>query len=648
MPESQPQPIERTATELYAATPLSPEVILDRTLSSVDTTIVTEKQRARAKAMAQHLATFLEPRYLNPRIRAVMSRLPKEVIEGDTGETTVHITARVTERIRRAVHFFALPSPTWPHSPLVRMAESFDLLTVPEDPHDRDRLNTAIERYMNDIIVLAFEQQWQDPPQFVSHDWGHSLRIADLAKQFATALSGEEAPERRFAASPLVMKMCERYQITAQEVEFILDHTHMCHDCGYPHLKGRNKSLHAMDSAELALSDNFVDALSTMIQSPNAKLDVLRQDMYEAIFYHGADVPQDRFQVRIETDRGTFLATNARVADAIAGLIAPGFTPTTKPRTIRRVDIAGAQRAEDISATEEMIRRAVPDAEVQRLVGSPFFIGRKFDLVTKGDELGGVEYIHADAGERPLLTLLRVADNMDLTSDRLGRVRHHPAYYEVIRRIGRNGKDHTLYAQLERAYNKRSADIDSIRRRIREALGTAITDTELEALTTAKEARDWLCMRVVNEILAQEKYANIPSAKDVDPADHDTITRERIIETCYEMRSDVLEHQGGCLAISKIELVRNGDAYNFILHFNRRIFDTLRKIEFQEPGYDARLERVSYNLNVAEYQRWRLEQALISNTVRSAHGAIINIGLIMIYSDNGERILPLRDEDTED
>lgn len=634
---------------LHAASPLPPQVILERTLSAAsEHAPVDEKHRKRAEAMARQLARFLEPRHLNPRISAVLERLPREVVEGDTGEGMAHITARISERIRRAVHFFALPTEAWPRSPLMRMSEAFDLITVPEDATEQERVSAAIERYMNDIIVLAFEQQWQDPPQFVSHDWGHSMRIAEHAINFATALSEEGEGSERFEHSPLIQKMRERYQISAAEVEFILYHAHICHDCGYPHLKGRNKSLHAMDSAELALSDSFVESIATMIQSQNARLDLLRQDMYEAIFYHGADVPQDRFQARIHTDRGTFLTTSANIEHAIAGLTTSGVTPTTRPRTVRRIELAGAQRPEDFARAEAAARAACPSAEVVKLDGSPFFIGRKFDLVQKGDDLAGVEYMHADAGERPLLTLLRIADNMDLTSERLGRVRHHPAYYEVIRRIGRGGAEYQLYAQLEKAYNKKHTDMAPIHERIRAHFGAAVSEAEIIALTTPKEARDWLGTRVVNEVLSREAYASMPSAADVDPADNNTITRERIIESCYEMRSDVLEHQGGCLTIRKIELVNDGGQFNFKLHFDRKLFDELRAITFTEPGYDERKQKLQYTVNVAEYQRWRLEQALISNTVRDAQGQPLPIGIIMVYADNGERILPPADDDTDE
>lgn len=637
MSEPTPRPAERMPdAQRHDAVPLSATTILERTL---DGKTIDPKHRARAEAMARVLNTFLEPRYLNPRIHHILEKLPKNITEGETGEELTHITARIRERIRRAVHFFVASQDEWPDSPVVRMARAFDdvgVVTQDLFPQERQDIGSAIQQYIDTIIPLAFEQQWQDPPEFVSHDWSHSMRVAEDSIMIAERLGNDG-----FESSPLVVHMMQRYNINAGEVRLILYHINICHDCGYPHLKGREKSLHAIDSAELGMNDQFVDSLRTFIRTPNARLDILQKDMYEAIFYHGADVPQKRFDVRVRTNRGTFLVSADKLNDALCTLSNVSGTETHAPRSITSIEYAGGIN----DATKQSIRETAQangyGAITTELIDEVYFIGRKIDLVNKGDELSGIEYIKADSNIQPLLALVRIADNMDLTKHRLGRVRHHPAYYEIIRHIGVQGAEHPLYKQLEHWDNKKYSDMAAIRTRIRETYAAdVISDNELLALASAKDARNWLLSRVVNAVLQKPEYNTLPSAQTIDPSDHHTITRERIIETCHNMRSDVLEHQGGCLSIEKIELVSEGDRRYFKAYCNREKFDELRGIVFKEKGYTDDLRQVEYPVNVAEYQLWRFDQALRSNILRDHEGKEMKLRIVMVYADNGERILP--------
>lgn len=592
----------------------------------------------RARMMAAMIDNILmDGHYLDDRVKTACRRAKVEV---DSPEG-IAVKERVQVLMDRTIDYF-VRMPLDPHGkekfnevpPVVRIAEVLEYVDSEHDRSEQERIEyeVAIKGYLEEVLELAFEQHWQNPEQYVSHDFSHSMRTAEFAMDIAAAFA--ETGELR--DSPIIGSMMEKYGITSGEAMLLLYHSNMCHDCGYVHLKGRHKSVHAMAGAELQARDKLVDSLKGLVTSPDADLDALVHDMQQSIFMHGADVPAKKFQIRVYTDRGTFLTTAENLEQAVRGLSEPGGSEIGKARRIERIEFA--EDIVDTTELEEAVAAVAPDAFIDQ-VRQNFFIGRTTDLQINGDKVLGLEYTETTPFDNPMLALLRLADNLDLTKERLISVKQHPAYLEIIRLMGDDRWPTSAHTrQLEDWQRSEEGDVEMIRdyvqvaqRRLIELYGDHAMDADssIDGINSISSAIEWFRNRTIAAVLDHPKWGDIPHIDDLDAnASATTVTYERIKEVADLAYSEDLKHEASCLSVDALKLIPEpGGKIRFEVYVND-LFDDMRDIKLEEEGYVGRGRKAIQRTNVAEYKLWRLEEAIRTNGFED-----VIIGPYMYYAD---------------
>lgn len=239
----------------------------------------------------------------------------------------------------------------------------------------------ALESIAKTVLRLVVWQHLFDPEQFVSHNFAHSLMVARHSAKLFKRLNLYENCRNNTRLNNLDPKV----------IEGLIKLVSYLHDCGYPHLKDREKANHSVYSADK--SDELKDLLQTLLFSGDQHNQF--GDFYklfrDAIFFHNADECHslESFTHTLETDTGNFLLAPDDKMAIVTAFSGPEPGIRRKRNTIQYSPNSPAERK-----------------------------GRKLDLLFNNDGKLGLAYTRANLNRNPF-EVVRVADNLDFAIDRL-------------------------------------------------------------------------------------------------------------------------------------------------------------------------------------------------------------------------------------
>lgn len=257
---------------------------------------------------------------------------------------------------------------------------------------------------------LAFVQHRENPEQYVSHGFDHTLNVLDYTRSIL-----EHNPD-------VVTTVSEKYTLSSEEARFVIEMVTLYHDFGYPvsEARGLTKVNHAITGAEIISRRS----LSGLVKNVTPQL---LTDMRDAVLFHGSDKIEGQFDSKIKLTTGEFLVNSENIETVLGHFI-------KEQNTIENISLCVPDEQTKASLLEKLQRSGVTIEQIQ-FVTAPF-AGRFADLATKKDKLLGLEFKQVDLTREPLSGIIRLADNMDITPSRLSPAQQTPAFQEICRRLG--------------------------------------------------------------------------------------------------------------------------------------------------------------------------------------------------------------------
>lgn len=617
IPPAQAEPLlQQQSAELDA--------LQEETISALDETAedgptIPDKQRERAYMMTEMVAKYAESR-LSVISASAIEQAESTQHRSLTPEERQKITEQTKARLEKVTLFFtSVDVGKRPDTPLERMAQVYEYLDTPTDPEARQTFDTAMTAHMQELVERAFDQHLENPEQYVSHGFDHSLNVADYAKDI---ISTNE---------PIVTATAEKYGISASEAKFMLENIALFHDCGYPHVGAKAKAVHGIAGADLISSPKMQEIFKGLIQKPGAKIDSLNHDLRDAILFHSADKVEHHFSTKVRTTRGTFLTEGTELYDVISTFNDPEQNPAGIPRDITEIEVSDEATKKEIedaltkAAADTTQKTGVPPAHVTVTVVGEKFRGRFTDLRQDKDNRLGLEYSERDATADPLHAIIRLADNMDMRSTRFSETQREPAFRQIYTALGDNSDTSIAIQSLESIGKKAKKRVEGARDDDEKAQITAdtprllqeqlrailasqpeysirITPAQIASIRTAKEAEKLYKQALVDTILARDEHKSIPDA-----------TKAKIRDVALSQNSESMRHFGGCEAVKGVELkrsVESGEELSIVtVTVDRATFEQLNRTKIQERSLDLAGKTHAVLVGVGEYQIWRAEEA---------------------------------------
>ena len=537
-----------------------------------------------------------------------------------------------------ALHFFTTIDPRkGPEMPLERMAAPFEHLSAPQNAQDAAAFHEAMKNYASEFVKRAFDQHLDNPEQYVSHGFDHSINVANYTREVL-----KMNPE-------IVRAMRDKYAISEGEATFMLEAVSLLHDCGYPCVGHRSKVVHGIAGADLvlALRPYFVE----LITSPQADREHLFNDFRKAILFHSADKVEEAFNTKVVTTLGTFLTDHHNIVQVLSSFYDPTKNPSGTPREALVIYVQNPEVKNQLEETLKMARQDsyaklgvqmhLPEIKVHQ----GLFKGRFADLEFSRDRLLGLEFSMTDLLTSPL-SVIRLVDNMDMRQTRLTPVQNEPAFREIYHTMGDLGETSQLFKYLEnldqevavelkkaKTENEQKVIHDKYRLKGIEALQVwqkqmprrepfeertqlilhALNQEDLAALQTPNDARKLLTRVVVDSILQKRDY------QALDPHVKQMIRTIGLLQSSHD-----LCHFGGCESIQSIALrgIRLYDGSvltNLAITVDSKQFEHLNRIKVTEKSTTEEGETQSVTVGVGEYQIWRASEAYRSIFLGGRH-----------------------------
>lgn len=275
----------------------------------------------------------------------------------------------------------------------------------------RDELTGLIEK----VLHFALQQHVFDPPEYVSHGFDHSLKVAEYCEMLSQHVDGSL-----------------KYGLKDTQFVGVMKILAYLHDCGYPHLRNRVKTTHSVLSADQV--SEIIPHLQQILQLQQATFERLITDFRSAIFSHNADDHDNdiEFKHKLPSETGFFLiATNTGVEDVQA--IFEHEEPGLRPVRLKRDRVNGAVE-----------------------VSHAGFKGRKMDLLYPNDSKIGLQEMAAQTSENAF-HWVRLADNLDIAYERSSESQRKEEFKRLYRLryfIARGKSQHEDVTALEKECNE--------------------------------------------------------------------------------------------------------------------------------------------------------------------------------------------------
>lgn len=615
-----------------------------------------------AFAMAREIDKYVATAYPKQVDHAVKHAIehaqathPKPLSTAESTAIALKAEAKILKRFEHAIKFFCTidqrKDPPLP--PLERMSLPFAKLARPQAKSvEQEKFDDGVAKYAANLVRLAFDQHYENPEQYVSHGFDHSINVANYTRSV-------------LALNPQIAEAtAEKYKISKGEAEFILETVALLHDCGYPCVGCRAKSVHGISGADLVLP--LRPMFDQMITSPNANKELLFNDFRNSILFHSADKIEQGFSAKIITTMGTFLADHSNVVQIMSHFYDPAKNPAGKPKYVTDIFVQNKQMREEIeknikAAHEDLLKKVsgTPPDQPKITIHNGLFPGRFADLEHNKDRLLGLEFTMTDLLKDPL-TMIRLVDNMDMSVTRFSPTQSQEAFRFIYNTLG----DNKPISQFGQALEKLEKEVDDLMRSHSAKLKKA-TSAEKEAVEKHVAALVQAAFRdqikplaaqpsndpLIKKVLAHLPETDIAKLKNVKDARH--LLNKAIIDATFEtepykqisaeLKEDIrhiamylgssdVRHFGGCEAVRDVRLVSQPKgtlvsglqppAPRVIVTVDKDVFDKLNAIRVTEtsPSLDGTPQSVS--VGVGEYQIWRANDAYRSILVGGANVVI--------------------------
>ncbi|TSC86561.1 MAG: hypothetical protein G01um10148_547 [Parcubacteria group bacterium Gr01-1014_8] len=560
----------------------------------------------------------------------VANRTPSLVEEALKGMPETEVAVRearaqeVKEQSERIKQFFvSVDAGKREETPLTRMAQIYEYLDAPENPSEQAEFETAMSAHMQELVERAFDQHLDNPEQYVSHGFDHSLNVADYAKNIIDL------------NDVIVDQTAQKYGISAKEAKFMLENVALFHDCGYPHVGAKAKAVHGIAGADLISTPKMQGIFRNLIRTPEANLDLLSHDLRDSILFHSADKVENQFSAKIRTTRGTFLSEGRDVYTVISTFNDPSENPVGVARDILEIEVADEETKLDIeaqlalAAADTARKTGLPPESIPVTVGGSRFKGRYTDLARAKDNRLGLEYSEIDALQTPLHAIIRLADNMDMRRNRFSAVQREPAFRATYQAFSDGGQTSRALVTLE-------AESKLFKGRLASA-GSETEKAQLLADSPQLVQSQFQALLAENQNLVTVTTEEIASLQQ--PSDAEKLWRKGIAERIINSEDQVLSpenkrkimsmalaqdsqgmrHFGGCEAVTDVRMERFGErgaeVSIVVVTADRGQFEQLNRTRVQDSSLDKEGNVSTVELGIGEYQIWRAREAYKSISV---------------------------------
>lgn len=501
-------------------------------------------------------------------------------------------------------------------SPLSRMAKLYDYLERPLESDNRLEYESAIDGHFKILIERAFDQHLENPEQYVSHGFDHSLNVADYAKSVV-----EKFPE-------IVSNITSTYGISEGHAKFVIENAALFHDCGYCSLaEGATKTVHSLASVGILMDSAYRDNMRTLVQtSTSEKKDLLLYDLEGAVLFHNADKVDRTFSSKVINTRGEYigLADEESILKVVTRYSKDGDKGSLGDIV---VEVKNATVAENIKGLleEAFIARGLdidfenmPQIRLSSAEGEDKYFGRSIDL-EPGDKAIGLEYKPADTLDYSLLSVLRVADNMDMLPERFSEVQKLPAFQEICKVLGDQvGAESRCLKILEKAVNGESISTAIVEFLQNAGSEDGLTDEDLAGIQKITERARNLntegeFKKDAKELASLLKDFVIHRVfKKYDPSSEES---ENLLRIGKLQNSESFRHFGGCEGILSIGIDSDKSSGEAVLNVivKKETFNDLQQYSVQEKTRDKHGNLIPVTVPIGEYQLWRLSEALQVN-----------------------------------
>jgi len=453
------------------------------------------------------------------------------------------------------------------------------------------------------INKQALQQEIDNPEQYVGHGFGHSLNVK---KQVENIL--DTNPQ-------IIERMSEIYKISPEKSRMLSQLVAIYHDFGYPEVpkdtngKSLGKALHAITGAEILKQDEFIKIFNECFtEIPTKSQEKMLSDLVDGVLFHSADKVEIHRTAKIKIAHGEFIIDNENIINV--------YNKFGGNHKNGEIEIEAS--AHNIVQIKEVLKHeGISESRFNFIeTDKKIFSGRMVDLNKKDDEILGVEYRKADAMEDPLLFLVRMADNTDMTPDRFSDIQKTIAFRDVYHFMG-EGKSGKLFSYLESVKKQvekgikvgEGANEKIIKKDPQEALKEVLSfikkDPEITQLCKNFEINldEKKSVDAIFTKLQTKFFDNIFS----NPKYTEEIQKfgaKKMREILEEQNSVSFRHFGGCESIKNVEL----DNGTLIVKVSGQEYTKLNKTLVHEK-FKVGDEFKDVKVGVGEYQVFRFMDA---------------------------------------
>ena len=603
-------------------------------VSSTDTAAGhQERQLGRTLTVVQECERVLATLNM-PEVRLRERFLKEKGIAKLSGEVQETAIQKRIDEYRRAVDVVASPQIQ------DRMMRLFE--------HQGEAMSIDAETQMKlrDFInEKAVEQQMDNPEQYVSHGFDHSLNVMAVVEKAA-------------AENPQVLAAMEKnYGLSKAEGALMLKLIAVFHDFGYPELgkmgDGKlGKALHAVTGAEIADTPKFIIILEKALgkKSEGPEFQKLVRDFRDGILFHSADKVEVYRDAKVQVSHGEFIIDAQNIVDVYSGL--KQQFPGQKLTIHCSPEIEAEMRERlgpDIAKTIDFHR---PEAnETVTVEGHERYRGRTMDLKTAKDRLLGVRFKEATIEGDPLNFMIRLADNCDITAERFSLVQRTEAFQQIYRRFGPLEGQHPPTGQILSVLENGNMPLRTLvesapfqdcmsktgNPELAELVEQVKRGMAVDTKVFTEKYKEAIVDKVLGEQMAnpEQKMRLEATAKQLRISTEQL--RDKIREIGLKQDSVSIRHFGGGEVAKSVRLrpCANGEAgMELLVTVDRTAYESFNKTIVEEQSTDLNGKKQMVSVRLGDYQIWRTYEAFRS--LRQAEDKPIRV---VVQDTNGQSLL---------
>lgn len=421
--------------------------------------------------------------------------LPSKILDGVSDHSAVH--TELEEDLQNALEKFLQASEIFTHSHAEvdahgkeitkeYMGETVnrlfdDFAAKHEDETGIKVGSAALERVKRRILEAAIDQHIDNPLQYVSHGFDHSLRVMEHVRRLL-----KQTPEEAARGPPEAVKgLMEKYGVGRAQVELLTQLIGVCHDFGYPTVGDLSKSLHAVTGTHRFLIDIAMplgEAMGLDLKN-NVRHIKFIKNFANSIECHSADKVESEYEDTKNDKQELKFDSKIRFRIKVPGteiFYYQEFLFMSKDEATFRQK--GAQFFKDNFNIDLVDSDIIVVHKGDPSLGSysQNFEGRYIDAPgsTKKNKIpAGIEFRGAELSDKtrtkpgkgtyefdPLLALVRYADNLDMDSSRLSPFQRSTIFTHLYERLGAArsaARDKTLSTLLQEQLVKSPPSLDA-------------------------------------------------------------------------------------------------------------------------------------------------------------------------------------------